>query len=479
MKRLLPPIAIALGVAIFIQVTSGDVFQPSLDEGIYLEGGHRVLLGQQPYRDFFAFTGPLIYWVGAVLERCFGRDLAMLRLSMSLSIGMLAGAVFAVVNRRAGWRAAAPATALFLTVILVLPNRLVINHRWISAALLAAAVVVALEGIDQRRLSIAAGGLAALAAWATPSFAPAIVLLAIPMTARLNFMAGVAAVSLPIVGWLVMQDALGPMIKAMSWASREYAAANSVPFAYNPTGAWRPYLAVGMIVIGIVLGVVEAIRTREKRDVLLAMAAVGCFLTSYPRWDVMQLPYVLALPVAITGAWVQRRMPSPLAGALAVITLVGSAALIQPYLSARGALTYFPTRAGYLRGDPSHGQALEALERRIPARAPLAVFPYFPLIRYMLAAENPSSFSFLQPGMMTESDEGKVVGELTARPPRYFLRQTLPREDVLFAWPNSDPSRLEFRALDAFVEERYRPVERVRSRHFELQLYELKESSIP
>lgn len=479
MKRLLPSIAITLGVAIFIQITSGDVFQPSLDEGIYLEGGHRMLLGQQPYRDFFAFTGPLAYWIDAVLEGCFGHDLMMLRLSMSLSIGMLAGAVFAIANRLAGWRAAGPAALLFLALILVLPNRLVINHRWISVALFALAVVVALEAIERRRLSIVAGGLAALAAWATPSFAPAIVLLAIPVTARLSFMAGVVVVSLPIVAWLAWQGALGPMMAAMLWASREYAAANSVPFAYNPTGAWRPYLAVGMIVIGVVLGIVEAIRTREKSEVLLAMAAVGCFITAYPRWDVMQLPYVLALPVAITGAWVQRRMPGSLAAILAAIALVGSVALIQPYLSARSALKYFPTRAGYLRGDPSHGQALEALERRIPAGARLAVFPYFPLIRYVLAAENPSSFSFLQPGMMTESDEGKVVGELTARPPRFFIRQTLPREDVLFAWPNSDPSRLEFRALDAFVEERYRPVERVRSRHFELQVYEIKESSTP
>ena len=51
-----------IGAAIFLLSfvclywIAGDILEIAGDEGIYLEGGRRIAMGQQPYRDFFVLT---------------------------------------------------------------------------------------------------------------------------------------------------------------------------------------------------------------------------------------------------------------------------------------------------------------------------------------------------------------------------------------------------------------------------------------
>ena len=484
MQRWLLYAAIAAAVALFVWLAAADLFHPSLDEGIYLEGGHRVARGQIPYRDFFAFTGPLIYWLQAALELAFGRDLALLRLTLALSLGLLAAAVYAITDRFAGWRAALPAALFYLAIIVSAPNRLVINHRWISAACFALALAVALETIEHPRLAGIAGALAALAAWATPSFAPALILLAIPLRS-LSFFAGASLISLPCLAWLIAHHALSPMLDRLVWASRQYALANAVPFAYYPDelrfsiSGLRPYVAVAVILGGLAVAIYEWIRSRERRDLILASASLGCFLTAYPRWDVMQLPYVLAPALAAAAIFAARRLPWTLLNALLALSMMWSAYQAILFWSNRDSLSTFPTRAGYLRGEPTHADALEALEKVVPAGSSLFVFPYLPTIAYLLAAENPTSFSYLQPGMMSAADEAQTLRELSAQPPRFVIRQFFPDDQVLITWPNSDRSRLSLQSIRDFLDARYRFVTRVESRHFSLELLELKAPSTP
>ena len=485
MPRWLLFVAISILTAIAVHWSAADLFHPSLDEGIYLEGGHRVATGQVPYRDFFAFTGPLIYLVQAALEHLLGRDLAMLRWSLAFSLGILAASVFAIVETYTNNRAAGAAAAIFcLAIFLSAPNRLVINHRWLSAALFAAALAVAVHALDRPRLHLATGLLAALAAWTTPSFAPALLLLVLT-TRSLWLLAGAGLASLPLLAWLLQSSALAPLLERLLWASRQYAAANSVPFAYYPgsvplsLNALRPFVAVAVILAGLLAAVFESLRTRDRRDLLLAAGVFGCLVTAYPRWDVLQLPYVLAPALAAAVICAHRRLPVPALHAALLLAMLWSAYQGIRFWSYRDALTAFPTRAGYLLGESAHALALEALEKHVPPGSALFVFPYLPTFGYLLDTRNPTSFSYLQPGMMSAADEAQALRELSARPPRFVLRQYFPDDQVLLTWPNSDRARLSLASIRGFLDSHYRFVEHVESRHFALDLLELKASSTP
>ena len=42
------------------------------DEGIYMDAALRILHGQMPYKDFFAFSGPGSFFLTAASSRIFG-----------------------------------------------------------------------------------------------------------------------------------------------------------------------------------------------------------------------------------------------------------------------------------------------------------------------------------------------------------------------------------------------------------------------
>src|SRR5437867_5153992 len=52
------------------------------DEGITLQGAQRILNGQIPYRDFFAFYTPGSYYWDALLMRIFGSSFVVMRLML-------------------------------------------------------------------------------------------------------------------------------------------------------------------------------------------------------------------------------------------------------------------------------------------------------------------------------------------------------------------------------------------------------------
>jgi hypothetical protein len=94
-----------LGIAIFAPAfiylywIAGDLLELSGDEGIYLEGGRRIAMGQVPYRDFFVWTGPLTFWIEGVLAHWSGMSLPWMRLPMILDIAFPAWAVYRLTSR--------------------------------------------------------------------------------------------------------------------------------------------------------------------------------------------------------------------------------------------------------------------------------------------------------------------------------------------------------------------------------------------
>jgi hypothetical protein len=463
--------------ALLVWMLTGGVLHPSMDEGIYLEGAQRLRAGQIPYRDFFAYTGPLIYLVQAALEAAFGRDISMLRLSVALSVGLMTAGAYGIAQRLAGWRTGLLAAIAFLGFLAPSLYRFIVNHRWLSAGLFTFAMFAVLE--KRWRL---AGVCAALAVWATPSFAlPFLAVLAcVWLTDRqqtLGFLLASIVVSAPIAAWLIAQGAFQPMLERLFWASQQYARANAVPYAYYPGLRFDPSLGRILGVLRLlgpawILPLILAIACWRKETRWMGILGAAFWLTSYPRWDVNQLIFVLPPFWALGAAWIAQRWPDLAKTAAAAVTAMLSFYFFAQLLAATDQFAGYPSRAGQVRGDSSDLQALERLEKAVPQGETLYVYPYMPVMGFYLGARNPVSFSYLQPGMMSSADEARVLADLQRNPPRFVLKQWLPRDQVLNIWPGSDLSRMDFILIEEFLASRYRFVDQYESSHFRLRLLE-------
>ena len=90
----------------------------------------------------------------------------------------------------------------------------------------------------------------------------------------------------------------------------------------------------------------------------------------------------------------------------------------------------------------------------------LFVFPYQPIHYFLTQARNPTTFSYLAPGMMKEAEETAALEQLRSRPPDWILY--LPLTDAEFArvFPNTEGLDWRFHRLEAWIAEHYRPLER-------------------
>ena len=484
--------AVCLIALVQLWWVAGDVFKFSVDEGIYLEGGRRVAMGQQPYRDFFVLTGPLAFWTEGALARVSGNSLAIMRLPMMLEISFLAWSVYWVCSRYASAFFSAAMALTFLTYETRIP-KLVVNHRWDSAALATAAVIAALEAHrrGRRGLWIASGLLIAAAAWATPT----VLLVGIPLVlwawrrgARdlAAFLGGGAVVTVAAAAYLQWNQALTPMIQSMLWTGANYSGANrlvfgkvvsmagsaantrAVPFFENPV--WSFYILLPAILpLAAVVGWCLYQRRGENRadwaEILpLLGAIVALMLSAWPRWTADELLYTAALSSGLCAALLYRLLPPHSRTAAAVIFLVAAAAVEGQKAYAALDLYPFDTRVGTVRGDGEDKEMMAALERHVQPGDTLFAFPYLPPLYYLLNARNPTRYTFLQPGMMNARDEAEAVAELSAAPPRWVIYENLPASAILILWPGSDPARIQMVAMHTYLESHYRDVETVDSR---------------
>ena len=499
--------AVFLASGILVFLLTADIFQPVFDEGIYLEGGHRVLTGQAPYRDFFAYTGPLIYWVQALLERVFGPDLRMMRLSVAFSAALTCFGIFRLGNCFAGWRSGLAVSAIYLAVRLPAIQDFTIGHRWLSTALMTAAIAAAVEAAEdegKRWKWFAGGALMAAAAWATPTDLIVLLLLTGWMVSRRSrwtataiLAAAVAAVSAPAALWLAMHGAFWPMFDKLVWVGRHYERANSLPWGYYPFGSqnaalstniwqWvlarRPLIPAVLIPVCLAFGAIEVLRRQWRGgNALLVLLAFGMMLTTWPRWDVNGLagvtPPCYAIAAALHRQYLgDRRKTAAYIGGLAfdVACLALAFSFAMSVFFTVNGFTYFRTRVGLLRNAASDAMAMDELADRIPAGAELFVFPYRPMLGYVLQTHNPTSYAYLQPGMMSAADEATVLGELQRTPPEFVLRQNLTEQQILKIWPGSDRASMRFQSIENLLDARYAEVETVASEHFRVAVLRRK-----
>ena len=455
------------------------------DEGIYLDGGLRVLHGQIPYKDFFSITGPGTYVLLAASFRVFGTTLLAARIWVVWDIAIITACLFWLVSKLSNSTAAAALTAfLYLPFATLAETAVVANHRWDSSAwaILAGTLVVAASERPSAAVSLVAGiaaGLSAgLAAWCTPPVAlAALALGACLVTYRATrrlfaFYAGGVAVAFAAgASWLASTGALPAMLDSLAWNASNYAGANRTWYGAVP-GGYLKLLRGGAPVdaaVGIVLLAFFTLpatlpffsafwlwKRPSRTVVILLTLGAALVISTYPRWDLNHLTWVSVPFYALVAALIA---PSVFRKPVAVSVFIAAGACLTVITQQRLGETTRVTNLGTVHGHPADLDTLAMIQARVKPFDTLFVFPYRPLLYFVTGAQNPTRYSYLQPGMFSDRDQSEVLKELRAQPPRWVFHAQVSPEKILFVWPGSDLRRMQMPGIEAFLRENYKESE--------------------
>lgn len=459
------------------------------DEGIYLDGGLRLLHGQIPYRDFFSLTGPGTFVLEAASLRIFGTTLAAGRMPVVLDIAVLTACLFWLVSRLSSQVSAVLASFTFLAFVTLGDTAVVANHRWDSGAwaMLAVTLIFAVSerAVSERApleksklMTFAAGVAIGIAAWCTPPVALAVVALGVCLVAyratrglSIAYLGGVAlALSAGLI-WIISKGALPAMLDSLLWSASNYSGANRVWYG-SVTGGYANLLhgssgfdtamtigLLGFLTFPATLPFLSAIWLWKRPSmsvVLLLATGFALILSTYPRWDLNHLTWISAPFYALAAALIAR---TSFKKPVAVIVLIAAGACLMVGIQQRLRESTRITSVGSVHGKQADLDVLTMIQSRVKPSDTLFVFPYRPLLYFVTGAHNPTRYSFLQPGMFSDNDEVEALSELRAHPPRWVFYTHVPPEAYLRIWPGSDPRRLQMAGIEDFLKENYEGTE--------------------
>jgi len=487
-----PAVLVFLIAAALLLLLNGNRFVLTNDEGILLEPARQMAAGAHPYVDFFGYMGPVSYWLQAALFRWLGVSLWVARIPVIFGLSMQCALLFWLTARLASCRAAAAAVLVFFGFQIADPSFLTAQHRWDSATLALAGLCLGVVFVEtQSRFAlVASGGLLALGAWCTPSVALAGIALAVWLAAAserrkglIPFSVGVLAVTSAAFAWLGFTGTLPAFLHQMMWLQRNYGAVNVMPYG-SVIGGYGRLLAdaaglekflrlifVACLALPAVLPPLAALlwgflfwRKKARPDSkpaiqLLLLAGAALVLSTFPRADLFHLGFVAALSYVLAAAALAQFL-SLRAGAILAFTMIPLAALfalndVTGWWSARAV----SSPVGTIRVAPDLAPDVEKLLAEVHPGQTLFVYPYSPIQYFITQARNPTRYSYLAPGMMTEREETEALAQLQAEPPQALLYLPLSREEFLRVFPHATGLSGHFEKLETWLTQNYTPAE--------------------
>jgi hypothetical protein len=478
-----PPLVFIVALPL-LWLRFGHWFYLSIDEGIYLEGARRVAAGNVPYRDFFVLTGPGTFWLYGGVFHFFGAALASARFVLCCELASLCAAIAWLASRFAGAAFAIASALLFLMMLLTSLYPLYITHRWDSNTFaLLALVFVWSAYVSESATSphyLIAGVCAGIAAWITPPMlivASALALwIGLGAKSKPGFWRFAAGICLPSVAAMVVllhEGAFGIMLRTLGWDASNYAGANRIGYgalAGTFQSFWRPGATLTAIVhfsdsvlpvllpplalAGCALAFSRSNPSARKFLGLLTVVSVSSLLACYPRFGAAQLlfgnAFFWALCTCALACLLPRRAHSWLAvGAFLIAGVELFAGWPQEPLKP------IETPAGILKVSRRQYVQLNDLLTAIKHDESLFVYPYLPSLYFVLGANNPTRYAWLQPGMMGTSDVQTALTELKMRPPHWIVWHDFTEAFILKNWPSSDRSKLRFPEMEQFFATNY------------------------
>ena len=294
------------------------------------------------------------------------------------------------------------------------------------------------------------------------------------------FTSGVAALSAAVAGVLTAQGALVPMVREMLWAGTNYSGANRTMYgtvsAYGGfAGSYGEFFGgmrgVELIVAGVAIiliaapalvpavaaaGLVLSRQLRSARMLWLAACAVGAIAAAAPRMDVGHIAYSTAF-AWVVAACALMRLPQSARTATLIALTAAIVFMASGAVAVRAGLGRIESRVGTLYGDADTLSLAQALERAVVPGESLFAFPYMPYAYFLTQARNPTQYSYLQPGMMTQREEGEALADLRIAPPKKVFYFDWKPELLLRGWPSTDPKRLRFKMIESWLQANYTP----------------------
>lgn len=471
------PVSVGVfAVVLLLLLDDPGYLQLTFDEGIYLTGAAQVSEGAQPYRDFFALTGPGVYWLYGALFSVFGKSLLAARLFLFFEIGVV-NAV-AVVFYRVCTRSIALTLALsgWLVVFTATTRyRLHINHRWDSmffTVLAGGCVLLSSRYVEQALLwTFLAGLLSGAAILMTPPVATiTLAILSFYYVSRstrklMLYYSGGVLVLLSLANLPFLQGtSLGALVSASTWTSSHYSSANHVWFGFfdipaAPSSLWSGSYFSALIqsvtptIAAIAsIAVVVILRPRMPLPRPVALAAVLGFallIATYPRMAANQLAFAVPLLLAPLGWSVSGKSPKI---QTVFITSVGVLSCVLLFnVSNNKALQEIDTAVGPVRCSPFDCAVLHNILEHTGRNEQILVYPYLPILYSITGTRPVSYYSYLQPGMMDSVDEERVISDCKRGLPSLIIWRRLTRKQIERIWPSTDWTRAHFPDLEAYI----------------------------
>jgi hypothetical protein len=157
----------------------------------------------------------------------------------------------------------------------------------------------------------------------------------------------------------------------------------------------------------------------------------------------------------VTGILVYRLVPALPRAWLAIFIGVWAAVFaLQAQLPGR--LVSLETPVGAVRASAVDAPAVRELLSRVQPKQSLFVYPYKPLLYFLTQADNPTRYSYLQAGLMTEEDVRTALSELKARPPAWVLYMDLSQSEFERVFPSGKGFNSHHPEMENWIKANYR-----------------------
>jgi len=475
-------IVVVISILVFLAPFITKRVDLGFDEGIYLEGGHRVAVRHQlPHRDFFSIAGPGVYlWQAALQKMPWFGFWTKARSSLVIDALLISLSLYAIGRVIAPPASALWSVLLFLGCFAGCANKLYVNHRWDSSALIVTSCALVLT--HKWYAAFISGVLCALAVVFTQSTIVVFIVTLMMLlyyrhhsrTSPIAYALGFFTLLLFSILLLWDHGVLTPWLKQMTYLGK-YAYLNCVgPFnGLIPRGlgirTWAVVLPSAIVLFAISSTVVLFRELSDSYRAAFGMA-LGILVTILPRMSVDYLLFVspMFFPLALSvGPRVLGRTWR--LHVCALLLAIGAACLVALPLEAANGV-WLRHRNGWIyMPAAADAEVVMKLRQSVRHGDRLLVYPYLPILVTLTDAESVGFCLYFQPGLATKEQEEATAALISEDPPTWIVKADVPVGVYRAIWPGTVTS--EFPIIEGAVRSGFEVVFRMRSGYTVYTLY--------
>ena len=477
------------------------------DEGIVMQGAHRILAGQLLYRDFFTFYTPGSFYLTAALFKIFGDSILVARSAL-----VFFGASLTVITYALAKRSCSRTISLFIAALVLttaLPYRFLVLHNWDSTFWACLATYCAVRWSEQSRWTWAfsTGSFASFTFLSEQSkgagiylgLSMAMLIFGICRHRLRNIRVLLLGIFWPVMVVFVFfaaKHALESTLAAWVWPLHHYSTANRVRYGDQSwSDATRsqifhegplsvrilevlalstgfvvpvlPLMAIGMLVYWTPK-LKREFDSRSADFVLLCSLICGLLVSVVAvRADINHFVYLtplfyLPLGWAMDAKIFSGRLCNSLRPLVQLYTVVAFGLLAMAlFFTALGAHNRVTTRRGAIR---SNGQetVIEYVQAHTGPGQPLLVYPYLPLYNYLTNTASPIGLDYFQPGMNTPDQAHELIQSLKLQDVPVLFEPSF-ADKIPSSWPATPLSAIANDPVSDYIVRNYRPCKLLRS----------------